>query len=162
MRMHKVSTSKGFSLIELVIVVSIIGVLSAIALPAYQNYAVKVRVAEIQRFALALTIEQDAVYEERGSFYGENTAERATVAFDGRGFDKYHFWNVNGESGLIEIYITEDLYNGANAGARFIYQGIADDFGHVTWNCVQHYIASLRPNDLTHIPEDCHDVMVKS
>ncbi|MBI1451839.1 MULTISPECIES: pilin [Acinetobacter] len=58
---------KGFMLIELMIVVAIIGILAAIAIPAYQNYTTRAQVSEALNMASSYKGELIAIYGEGGT-----------------------------------------------------------------------------------------------
>lgn len=58
---------KGFTLIELMIVVAIISILAAIAIPAYQNYTTRAQVSEALNMASAFKSELMAKYGESGA-----------------------------------------------------------------------------------------------
>ena len=64
------TVQKGFTLIELMIVVAIIGILAAIAIPAYQDYTIRAQVTEGLNLASDLKASVAELYAERGDWAG--------------------------------------------------------------------------------------------
>ncbi|EPQ9918643.1 TPA: pilin [Vibrio vulnificus] len=69
-KLNKTKKQQGFTLIELMIVVAIIGILSAVAVPAYQNYVKKSEAAAGMGTVRSLLTNIDLYIQENGSFPG--------------------------------------------------------------------------------------------
>jgi len=59
---------KGFTLIELMIVVAIIGILAAVAIPQYQDYTVKAKLSKVQSTVHPVKTALALFYQEQGGF----------------------------------------------------------------------------------------------
>jgi type IV pilus assembly protein PilA len=65
-------SASGFTLIELMIVVAIIGILAAVALPAYQDYSIRAKMSEVILALSACRTSITELYQSGGSAPGPN------------------------------------------------------------------------------------------
>ncbi|HGT4278379.1 TPA: pilin [Neisseria meningitidis] len=76
---------KGFTLIELMIVIAIVGILAAVALPAYQDYTARAQVSEAILLAEGQKSAVTEYYLNHGKWPGDNSSAGVATASDIKG-----------------------------------------------------------------------------
>jgi type IV pilus assembly protein PilA len=148
---------KGFTLIELMIVVAIIGILAAVAIPQYQNYVARAQVAE----GLALASGAKTAIAEYRSTTGEWPADNAAAGLAADPEDisgKYVksltvrrcWWrSVVGQGCVLLFY--KDTAHASIAGGTLSLEG-KDEGGSISWLC---YGDLGDPNITDYLPSSC-------
>ena len=122
---------QGFTLIELMIVVAIIGILAAIAIPAYQDYTIRAQVSEGLNLGGGSKTAVTEYYQDTGVWPTTNAL--AGLEASGNITGKYVTQVAVGAAGVITITY------GNSANANIAGDSLAltplDNAGSVSWNC---------------------------
>ena len=143
----KRSMQKGFTLIELMIVVAIIGILAAVALPAYQDYTVRAKVSELILAASSVRTDVSEFAQTNGQMPA--SMEISTQASQWVGSLAYTNDSSNSAVGVVTATGTKDP---KISGLGLSMTGTLSGTGQVSWVCTA---ATSNPIAAKYLPSSC-------
>ena len=132
---------QGFTLIELMIVVAIIGILAAVALPAYQDYTTRAKISEVIVMASPAKL---AVSETSSSNGGLGSLTQSGTGYTFPGQTKYVSGITIANGGVITAV---SIVPGAAGNILLTPTEIPGGSGQLTWVCSSAIPAKFLPSE---------------